>query len=78
MPSKRSASPKPETAPKQVAVAVSKPVVPAHVRALLGPSWLIEGEDAALYEDLLAQVGAAVQPMDMIDWLLVKDVVALT
>jgi len=52
--------------------------VPPHVRALLGPSWLIEGEDAALYEDLLAQVGAAVQPLDMIDWLLVKDVVALT
>jgi hypothetical protein len=44
----------------------------------LGPSWIVEGEDPELYEDLLAQVGAAVQPRDLIDWLLLKDVVALT
>jgi hypothetical protein len=52
--------------------------VPEHVRALLGPSWLIEGEDPKLYEELLGRVGAAVQPTDIIDWLLLKDVVALT
>jgi len=54
------------------------PVVPAHIRPLLGPSWLIEGEDPQIYEELLARVGAAVDPLDVIDWLLVKDVVALT
>ncbi len=48
------------------------------MRALLGPSWLIEGEDPKLYEELLGRVGAAVQPTDIIDWLLLKDVVALT
>jgi hypothetical protein len=39
---------------------------------------LIEGEDPKLYEDLLGRVGAAIQPADIIDWLLLKDVVALT
>jgi hypothetical protein len=48
------------------------------VRALLGPSWIVEGEDPALYEELLARVGAALRPADIVDWLLLKDVVALT
>ena len=52
--------------------------MPEEVRALLGPSWIIEGEDPERYEELLAAVGAAVQPKDLIDWLLLKDVVALT
>jgi len=52
--------------------------VPDSVRPLLGPSWLIDGEDPKLYEELLGRVGAAVQPTDIIDWLLLKDVVALT
>jgi hypothetical protein len=60
------------------AVANPTPSVPEHVRPLLGPSWLIEGEDPKLYEELLGRVGAAVQPADIIDWLLLKDVVALT
>jgi hypothetical protein len=55
-----------------------KPVVPEEVRSLLGPSWIIEGEDPERYEKLLAAVGEAVQPKDLIDWLLVKDIVALT
>jgi hypothetical protein len=54
------------------------PVVPEAVRPLLGPSWIVEGEDPNLYEELLGRVGAAVGPQDIIDWLLVKDVVALT
>jgi hypothetical protein len=53
-------------------------VVPEAVRPLLGPSWIVEGEDPNLYEELLGRVGAAVEPRDIIDWLLVKDVVALT
>ena len=44
----------------------------------MGPSWIIKGEDPKLYEELLAGVGAAVQPIDIIDWLLVMDIVALT
>jgi hypothetical protein len=70
----------PESLPRRrlSALAPPKPVVPPEVRPLLGPSWIIEGEDPELYEELLAQVGAAVQPRDLIDWLLLKDVVALT
>jgi hypothetical protein len=44
----------------------------------LGPSWIVDGEDPKLYEERLARVGAAVQPIDIIDWLFVKDIVALT
>jgi hypothetical protein len=50
----------------------------ADVRELLGPSWIIEGEDPERYEHLLVQVAEAVGPIDFIDWLLVKDVVAHT
>ena len=66
----------PITAPQ----AATKPeyAVPENVRALLGPSWLIEGEDPKRYEEVLGRVGAAVQPTDIIDWLLLKDVVALS
>jgi hypothetical protein len=49
-----------------------------HVRELLGPAWIIEGEDPERYEQLLARVADAVGPADFIDWLLVKDVVAHT
>jgi hypothetical protein len=78
----KSQSPSPEKAagirPRALAPISQNPVVPEEVRALLGPSWIIEGEDPELYEVLLARVGAAVEPADIIDWLLVKDVVALT
>jgi hypothetical protein len=50
----------------------------ASVRPLLGPSWIIKGEDPERYEKVLAEVGAAAQPIDFIDWLLVKDIVDLT
>jgi hypothetical protein len=45
---------------------------------LLGPNWIIEGEDPERYEKVLAEVGAAAQPIDFIDWLLVKDIGDLT
>ena len=54
------------------------PEVPREVRALLGPGWIVEGEDPDCYEELLAQVGAAAQARDIIEWLLVKDIVALS
>jgi hypothetical protein len=40
------------------------------VRELLGPAWIIEGEDPERYEQLLARVADAVGPADFIDWLL--------
>ena len=75
-PSRPEAEAKPTTAIQTVAD--PSYAVPEQVRALLGPSWLIEGEDPNLYENLLERVGAAVQPTDIIDWLLLKDVVAIT
>jgi hypothetical protein len=50
----------------------------ADVRELLGPAWIIEGEDPERYEQLLARVAEAIGPIDFIDWLLVKDFVAHT
>jgi hypothetical protein len=63
--------------------AIQAPVEPAYavperVRRLLGSSWLIEGEDPQRYEELLGRVGAAVGPKDIVDWLLIHDVVAIT
>jgi hypothetical protein len=66
------------TSAETSSMAADSPVVPEAVRQLLGPSWIIDGEDPNLYEELLGRVGAAVEPQDIIDWLLVKDVVALT
>ena len=63
--------------PQTVGVNVGSPTL-ASVRPLLGPSWIIEGEDPERYEKVLAEVGAAAQPIDFIDWLLVKDIVDLT
>jgi hypothetical protein len=64
--------------PNPSAVAIRKPTVPLKVRALLGTSWILKGEDPQLYEELLAQVGEAVGARDIVDWLLVSDYVALT
>jgi hypothetical protein len=45
------------------------------VRDLLGPSFVTEDEDPQLYEDLLAEVGAAVRALDIMDWFVVQDIV---
>jgi len=65
------------TAVQTVGLNVGRPTL-ASVRPLLGPSWIIEGEDPERYERVLTEVGAAAQPIDFIDWLLVKDIVDLT
>jgi hypothetical protein len=44
---------------------------------LFGEPLLLEGEDAAAYDELLARVYAAVKPADIIDEMLIADVVAL-
>jgi hypothetical protein len=53
--------------------------VPARVErlGLFGPPLLLEGEDAATYNELLARMCAAVQPVDVIDDMFVTDVVSL-
>jgi hypothetical protein len=45
--------------------------------SLFGPPLLVEGEDAAAYDELLGRVCAAVQPVDVIDEMFVADVVSL-
>ena len=52
---------------------------PARVQrfALFDPPPLLEGEDAALYDDLVDRMCAAVEPVDIIDELYVADAVSL-
>jgi hypothetical protein len=45
--------------------------------ALFGPPLLIEGEDPAAYDQLLARICAAVRPVDIIDEMFIADVVSL-
>jgi len=45
--------------------------------ALFGSPLLIEGENAATYDELLAHMLAAVKPVDVIDEMLIVDVAAL-
>jgi hypothetical protein len=45
--------------------------------ALFGPPLLIEGEDAATYDELLARMLAAVKPADVIEEMLIADVAML-
>ena len=45
---------------------------------LFGPPLLLAGEDPAKYDELLAQVCAAVKPVDVIEQMFVLDVVSAT
>ena len=58
---------------------IAAPSVPGRVRrlALFGPPPLIEGEDSAAYDQLLARICAAVKPVDVIDEMFTADVVSL-
>ena len=53
--------------------------VPGQVQrlAVFGPPLLLEGEDAAAYDELLARVCAAEKPVDIIDEIFISDIVAL-
>jgi hypothetical protein len=57
----------------------STSIAPARAsrRTLFGQAPLLEGEDAAAYDQLLARVCAAVKPVDIIDELFIADVVSL-
>jgi hypothetical protein len=45
-------------------------------QALFGPPLLLEGEDAAAYDEFLARIRAAVNPVDIIDDMFIADVVS--
>jgi hypothetical protein len=45
--------------------------------SLFGPPLLLEGEDAASYDELLGRTCAAVKPVDVIDEMFIADIVAL-
>ena len=57
---------------------IAAPSVPERAQrlALFGPPPLIEGEDAAAYDQLLARICAAVKPVDIIDEIFIADVVS--
>ena len=50
---------------------------PAPRLTLFGQPQLLEGEDAAAYDELLARICAAVKPVDIIDEMFIADVVSL-
>ena len=56
----------------------SKSMTPAPARRfrLFGQPQVLEGEDAAAYEELLARISAAVKPADIIDEMFIADVVS--
>ena len=56
---------------------IAAPSVPERAQrlALFGPPPLLEGEDAAAYDQLLARICAAVKPVDIIDEMFIADVV---
>ena len=58
---------------------ISKRSAPAPVRplALFGPPLLLEGEDAAAYDELVARMCAAVTPVDVLEEMFVADIVFL-
>jgi hypothetical protein len=53
--------------------------VPGQVQrlAVFGPPLLLEGEDAAAYDELLGRICAAVKPVDIIDEIFIADIAAL-
>ena len=58
---------------------IAAPSVPGRAQrlALFGPPPLIEGEDAAAYDQFLARIFAAVKPVDVVDEMYTADVVSL-
>jgi hypothetical protein len=56
---------------------IAAPSIPGRAQrlALFGPPVLLEGEDAAAYDQLLARIYAAVKPVDIIDEIFIADVV---
>src|ERR1700736_2408047 len=68
--------------PERVRMERNKPksksmtLAPARMK-LFGQPQLLEGEDAAAYDELLARIRAAVKPVDIIAEMFIADVVSL-
>ena len=58
-------------------VATSGVSGPTERRAFFGPPLLLQGEDPAAFDELLARVNAAVQPVNIIEEILINDFVFL-
>jgi len=58
---------------------IAAPSIPERAQRLVlfGPPLLIEGEDAAAYDQLLARIFAAVKPVDIIDEIFIADFASL-
>lgn len=53
-------------------------IIPADIRALLGPPPLTSLEDADAYERVLTQMALAISPKDFVEWTWLKDIADLT
>jgi hypothetical protein len=62
---------------KRVKLTKARAPEPTPRLTLFGAPPLIEGEDAATYDELLARIRAAVKPVDVIDEMFIADVVSL-
>jgi hypothetical protein len=68
----------PETSVLPSTSANPPPARPAADLAFFAPPPLIEGEDTAAYDDLLARISGAIKPSDILEEIWVRDVVDLT
>ena len=65
-------------APQLPSTSTNRPLAPATaVIAFLAPPPLIEGEDAAGYDELLARISGTLKPADILEEIWVRDVVDL-
>ena len=62
----------------KLAVPAKRTVEPREQPSLFGPRPLIEGEDAAAYDELLARFSATIKPKDVLEEMWIRDVVDLT
>ena len=65
-------------APQLPSTSTNRPLAPATAAiAFLAPPPLIEGEDAASYDDLLTRISGTLKPADILEEIWVRDVVDL-
>jgi hypothetical protein len=62
----------------KIAVQDKRTVELSEQSSLLGPRPLIEGEDAAAYDEILARLSGTMKPKDVLEEIWVRDVVDLT
>jgi hypothetical protein len=65
-----------ELRPKLNAKTASVTPAPLLIQRLFGPPQLLEGEDAAAYDELLSRLCAAISSVDVIDEMLIADLIS--